>query len=83
MKKSKRLTRGRDVTKVLQRNDLPVRNGKGSHIVGTLPDGDKIVYYHGELSKGVRRKLYKVLLTAGLLAIPLVGLLAMLLGGVL
>lgn len=67
MSKKKKIKRGRDITKVLRRNGCEYRNGKGSHMVGTLPDGQKITYYRGELSPGMRRKAIKLLSGVGLL----------------
>lgn len=77
-KTKRKIKRGRDITKLLRRNGCQVRNGKGSHVVGTLPNGDKITYYHGELSPGMRRQAIKILTAAGLLGFIFGGVLALL-----
>lgn len=69
------LKRGRDVAAAFDRAGLPYRNGSGSHFVGTLPDGSKVVWYAGELSPGVRHKLAKLLAAAGLIGVAFVILL--------
>lgn len=79
MGKRVKLNRGRDVTKILRKHDCPVRNGKGSHLVGTLPTGEKITYYAGELSPGMKARAIKILTAAGLFGFLIGGLLAVLL----
>lgn len=74
--------RGRDVTKILERNNVPIRNGKGSHRVARLPDGEVLTYYeNGEFPKGIRRKYIKALLTAGFLGAAFTGGAAVAAGG--
>lgn len=75
MGKRVKLERGRDVTKILRQNDCPVRNGKGSHLVGTLPTGEKITYYAGELSPNMKARAIKILTAVGLFGF-LIGALA-------
>ena len=59
---------GREVRKILSRNGCNIREGKGSHRVGTLPNGNKITFHeHGETGKGLGRKWFKILAGAGLL----------------
>lgn len=79
MGKNQQIERGRDITKVLRQNDLPVRNGKGSHLVGTLPDGSKLTYYAGELSPDMKARAIKILAGAGLVGFIIGGSLALLL----
>ena len=79
MGKNNTIKKGRDVTKLLQKNDCPVRNGKGSHLVGTLPTGEKITYYAGELSPGMKARAIKILTAVGFLSLVFGGALALLL----
>lgn len=72
---------GHDVAKVFDRAGRPYRNGKGSHYVGTLPDGSKVTWYAGELSPAVRSKLTKLLAAAGLLGFAIGALAALLVNG--
>lgn len=72
----KKIKRGRDVTKLLDRNGCRWRQAKGSHMVGYLPDGNVITYYDGKLSTGVRSKLVKALKAAGLIAFFLLAIAA-------
>jgi predicted RNA binding protein YcfA (HicA-like mRNA interferase family) len=58
---------GREVEKILARNGCSFRRAKGSHAIGTLPDGSKMTYhYHGNYGTGIARKITKSLLRAGL-----------------
>jgi hypothetical protein len=81
MKKTTDIKCGHDVTKVFDKAGLPYRNGKGSHYVGTLPDGNKVTWYAGELSTGVRSKIVKLLAAAGILGAAVVALVALLVNG--
>ena len=59
---------GRDVTKLLERNGCRVRKCRGSHRVGYLPDGKVMTYHdHGESRPGMKNKITKALIAAGLL----------------
>ena len=70
MGRRNRLKHGRDVTKAMRKAGCPVRRGKGSHMIGTLPDNSKIVWpANGELSKSRSAKLLKILAAAGILAL--------------
>ena len=63
-----RIRNGRDVRKLLRKNDIEIRSCKGSHRVATMPNGSKLVYHeHGEYGKGMRCKIIKALTAAGLL----------------
>ena len=71
-KKRKRVRNGREVDRILDRHGCSRRRCKGSHAVGTLPDGTKLTYhYHGEYRPGIATKITKVLARAGLLILVL------------
>ena len=73
MAKLMKIEDGRDVTRLLKHNHCPIRNGKGTHRVGILPNGRTLVYYeHGEFPKGMLHHILKVLKLAGLLVFLLV-----------
>jgi hypothetical protein len=58
----------RELEKILRQNGCDIRNGKGTHRMATLPNGDLFPYHvHGEYGKGIRRKFAKALAAAGLL----------------
>ena len=65
---SKSIHNGEDVTRLLEHNRCPIRNGKGSHRVAQLPNGMTFTYYeHGEYPKGTLHVILKILKTAGLI----------------
>jgi len=76
---SKSIKNGQDVTAVLSANECSIREGKGSHRVARLPNGQTMTYYeHGDFPKGTWCSIIKVLKAAGLvvvLTLAVVGLL--------
>ena len=70
---AKKIRNERDIKRAMRKGGWTIRNGRGSHFVGTSPDGKhRITAYnvHGrdEYPKGMRCKLEKALAAAGLVA---------------
>ena len=75
MKHPVKIRDSRDVDRILNKNNCPIRSCNGSHKVATLPDGNKLTYSnHGEYGPGAACKIYKALKAAGLLTIILLAL---------
>jgi predicted RNA binding protein YcfA (HicA-like mRNA interferase family) len=69
----KLLKNSREVEKVLDRNDVPHRNGKGSHRVAKLPNGKSLTYPdHGEYGVGLASKITKEIIAAGIILAALI-----------
>jgi len=71
-KSKTKIKNGRDVTRILKQHGCPIRNGKGSHRIATLPNGVVMTYHeHGEYKAGIRNKIVKTLARAGLVVVLL------------